>query len=252
MNRNEAKAILVDYRSDIADGRTESPEVRGALQMVEHDPDLAAWFERQQRFHRSMRDAFRSIDVDPAIKDAILERSKTVEGVVFRLDARRLALIACVGIAAVVLAAVLWMGRTGGDDDGFLVFRSRMVRTVLREYQMDIETNQVQVVRDFLAGNGAPSDFELSPGLAEVPVFGGGVLRWRGDRVAMVCLAPDNDHMLFVFVADQATFGASGPPASPAFERVNRLNTASWTSTGRVYLVVSAMRPDRFADLFKG
>ncbi|MEM6884833.1 MAG: hypothetical protein AAF571_07350, partial [Verrucomicrobiota bacterium] len=46
MDKEEAKLILGCYRPNGKDAL--DPEMRQALEMAEHDPELAEWFKREQ------------------------------------------------------------------------------------------------------------------------------------------------------------------------------------------------------------
>lgn len=146
--------------------------------------------------------------------------------------------------AATAAAAVLMLGLflfrpspTGGDDDSFATYRSRMVRSVLRQYQMDLETNSLAGVRQFLASRKAPSNFPLRDALGKLPALGAGLQSWQGHPVSMVCLDSGGQGTAILFVVD-ATTVRQPPPASPNFAQVSRRLTASWTDQGHTYLLL--------------
>jgi hypothetical protein len=91
-------------------------------------------------------------------------------------------------------------------------FRGRMVRAVLREYRMDIQTGSMAEVRDFLRSRQAPADYRLPPGLGELPVAGGGRLTWQSQPVSMVCFDRGEGALLFLFVLEQGA--VPDPPRS--------------------------------------
>ena len=57
MNREQAKEILLTYRQGSDD--TAHPEIAEALQLLDQDPELARWFEAQQRVDETIRTALR-------------------------------------------------------------------------------------------------------------------------------------------------------------------------------------------------
>jgi hypothetical protein len=146
--------------------------------------------------------------------------------------------------AATAAAAVLMLGLflfrqqpAGGDDDTFDTYRSRMVRSVLRQYQMDLETNTLAGVRQFLAARQAPSDFPLRASLEKLPALGAGLQSWQGHAVSMVCLDSGGQGTAILFVVD-ATSVRQPPPPTPHLAQVSRRLTASWTDQGRTYLLL--------------
>jgi hypothetical protein len=114
-----------------------------------------------------------------------------------------------------------------------------MVGAVLRQYTMDIVTNDMSGIRRFLASRQAPADYVLPPGLATLPASGAGVLSWQSQRVSMVCLDSPDQGTLFLFVVDQAAVRSS-PAAQPQFQQVNKLMTVSWSQGGKVYLLAGS------------
>ena len=120
--------------------------------------------------------------------------------------------------------------------DRFADFRLRMVNAALRQYRMDIVTNDMSQVRQFMAKRGAPADYTLAKGLERLQLTGGGFLKWRSNPVAMVCFDRGDKEMLYLFVMDGAAT-KDAPPARPLVTKVNKLTTASWSRDGKTYLL---------------
>ena len=233
MNRLEAKTILLAWRPDQAD--TRDPEVMQALVEARRDPVLREWFERHSAFQRSARQNFQVIPVPGQLRDRILARARIVKPVQRWRQPAVLAAAAAVALLLTLGSLFLKPSRA----DSFQTFRSRMVRTVLRQYTMDLETNDMAQVRQFLRTRGAPSDYVLPQGLSPLPVAGAGVLSWQGRQVSMVCLDSTDQGTLFLFVVDRSAV-TQAPSSTPEFEPVSKLNTASWTHEGRTYVLAGA------------
>jgi len=237
MNSQQAKQVLLLYRPGSEDAR--DPEVAAALEQVERDPELKSWFEAQCVFQVAMQRKFREVQAPEQLRSRLLARPKIVRP---QFRWRQPAWIAAA--AALVILAVLathWLGPRTPDQ--FADFRGRMVRTALRQYRMDIVTNDMQQVRQFMVSRGAPSDYVLPPGLTGLALTGGGYLRWRNQPVAMVCFDRGDRQMLYLFVMDRSAVGDT-PPAAPEVSQVNRLVTASWTLGNRTYLLAGPEDPD--------
>lgn len=236
MNTAEARKILVSYRP----GRPEAsdPEVAEALALAQKDPQLRRWLEQQTDFHRSVRQALHRIPVPDNLRERILAQAKVVTPNVVTPPAwtwRRGRWAMAAAIALLLGFAAFWLLTPSGD--GFSTFRSRMVRAVLRQYSMDIQTNDLGQIRQYLGARQAPADFVLRPGLARLPVTGAGVLSWQGQRVSMVCLdGGARQGTLFLFVVDRAAVRRA-PGESPELLPVSKLMTASWTDGDRTYLL---------------
>jgi hypothetical protein len=118
-----------------------------------------------------------------------------------------------------------------------------MVRAALRQYRMDVVTNDMQQVRQFMAAHGAPSDYVLTKGLARLELAGGGFLRWRNQPVAMVCFHGVTNQMLYLFVLEREAV-KDPPPAAPRLTKINKLLTATWTQGEKTCLLAGPEEPD--------
>lgn len=236
MTSAEAREILAAWRSGLPG--TTPLDVEQALELARHDSQLGSWWQAQESFHRTALEALRAPGPPPGLADRILAARKVHRPSFVRSTP---AIPWWIGIAAALVAVGgVWFafrGR-GMDDDGFEVFRSRMVRAVLREYRMDVTTNDLTAIRGFLARHEAPADFDLSPPLASAAPLGAGLLSWQGRPVSMVCLDGGKLGTLFMFVAPAETLHHD-VPGEPRFEQVNRLATVSWSRGNRTYVLAA-------------
>jgi len=232
----EAKDILLVYRPGPGDGG--DSQVGEALALTRKDPGLGRWFEEHCAFQAAMRDRFRQIQAPGALKDRILAQQAIVCAPVWwrnPLWQMAAALVLLIGLAGVWLKP-----RT---PDRFSDYQARMVRSALREYRMDLVTNSMPQVRQFMASKGAPADYVLPRGLERLQLTGGGLLRWRNQPVAMVCFDRGDNQMLFLFVMDKSAVGDS-PPETPQVTKVNKLLTARWSRAGKTYLLAGPEEAD--------
>lgn len=213
------------------------PELSEALHASRQDPSLAPWLHQQQAFHAAMARALREQPVPANLAERILAARKTVRPS-FRIPPFAWAAAAT---AAVLLLGLLlrpfWPGTAPRADD-YPTFRNRMVRSVVREYRMDLVTNNLAAIRGFMAQRAAPADFELPSALASLTPMGGGLLSWQGRKVSMVCLngGPRGTLFLFVVPADSV---ASGRPQSLESAEVSRLATVAWTARDHTYVLAA-------------
>ena len=229
MNSAQAKTILIACRPGTDDLRT--PEADAALELARQDPELRAWWKEQQMFHQQVSASLGGMEVPGDLRDRILSRAKTVNLPLWRHPA---VLSAAAAIVLLLAAVAVWRN-TSSADDSFEIFRSRMVRNVLRQYRMDITTSDMTRVRRFLATNNAPADFVFPPKVNQLPVMGAGLLSWRDRRVSMVCLNGGTNGTVFVFIVDSRAL--SHVPRERELAQVSDLNTVSWTVAGKTYVM---------------
>jgi hypothetical protein len=234
VNRSEAQRVLLLYRPGTAE--TGDPEVMEALDLARRDPELGRWFEQHRSFQKAMGARFREIEVPAHLRTSILAQAQTQELIVNRprvWQRKPLWLAAALTVVFACLA-VLWL--RPHPTNQFANYRARMVSGALREYQMDIKTNDMRMVRQDLASRGAPSDYVVPPGLERLRLTGGGRLTWRTNPVAMVCFDRGDRQMVFLFVLDRSAV-KDPPPTTPRLHKVNELLTASWTQGDKTYVL---------------
>ena len=204
---------------------------------AENDPSLRQLQQQSEEFNARVHQALADIPVPPTLRDQILARSKIVT-VPFWRNPQNLALAASLAILATALLFLL-RGRFGGasEDQTFGGFQARMVGFALRQYDMDIHTNQLTAVQSYLAAHGAPAEFTLPLSLAAAPVKGGKSLAWQGKPVGMVCFGAGQE-TLYMFVVDSPLPGtpanAGAPPDISSFKN---LATATWVSGGKTFFI---------------
>ncbi|MGE3311499.1 MAG: hypothetical protein AB7O66_16145 [Limisphaerales bacterium] len=244
MEPAQAKSILARWRPD---GTLDSdPEIQEALRLLRSGGNHDEWLRRHAQFQTATSAALRQIPIPPDLAAEILARvSPRVLRPAFPWT-RSLRLAAAGFIAALLIASMFLRDNVAAD---YTTFRGRMVRAALREYRMEITTNDVPAIRAYLTRQKAPADFNLPPGLAALPAIGAGTLSWKDGRAAMVCLNGGQDGMFYVFVVPTSEL-TGAPPARTEFARVNRLSTGAWTDRGRTYVVASSSSLDAIRKYF--
>ena len=243
MTQTEARRILSLYRPWSADAH--DPEFAGALELARQDAELGRWFEQHCAAQSAIRAGFKQIVPPPGLKEQILsERRAATSRPLWRKPALAMALLV---ISLLLAGTGVWISQKAGSADelSFASYQNRMVKTALRIYGMDLETNSTAEVRAYLARQNAHADFTLPQPLAEAKTVGCGVLSWQGHRVSMVCfhsgrpLGPGEKTDLFLFVMERAAAQDAPEAASPQFSKVNKMTTASWVEGDLVYLLAA-------------
>ena len=166
------------------------------------------------------------------LREAILAQSRIIRPVLWWRKPAWMAAAAAIAL----LGALVMIWLQPAPKDRFSDYRSRMVRMAMRQYRMDIATNDLKAVRQFLEKRGAPSRFVLDNGLEKLSITGGVFSRWRGNPVSMVCFDRGDKQMLFLFVLDRSAV-KDAPPRAPQSAKVNKLLTTSWSEGDETYLL---------------
>lgn len=253
MNSETAKKILALYRPGTADRN--DPEIEEALNRArpfparergqEDSPELSGWFREHCSSYLSIRGKFRAIPVPPTLKERILAEHKAratppPEVIHFRpmtILQMAAALVVCMG-----LAVLLW--RSHGRQVDFSTYRSRMTRTALQPYGMDLASHELAVINAYLAAHQAPANYVLPKGVSKAEAVGCAVLKWQGHPVSMICFhsgQPANAGEttdLWLFVIDRASL-LDAPGQAPVIAPMKKLTTATWTLDGKTYLLAT-------------
>ena len=157
-----------------------------AMELAHRDPELGRWFEQHRAFQKAMRAKFQQIEVPVHLKASLLIQRAAQPRIITAQAWWRspVWLTATVAVLLLLALAVHWLkSRTPNQ---FANFETRMVSQVLREYRMDLVTNDMQQIRQFMAQGGAPADYQVPQVLERLQLTGGGLLTWRSHPVSMV------------------------------------------------------------------
>jgi len=230
----EAREILLLYRPGTADSA--EPEMAEALALARQDPELGRWFEEHRAFQKAISAGFRQIEAPAHLKASLLIRGPARRALVTpQVWWRRPVWLTAAATGLLVLGlAGIWLRPR--IPDRFANYRSRMVGEAQLAYRMDLETNDMQQVRQYMASHGAPADYDLTRGLERLQMTGGGRLTWRSKPVTMVCFDRGDKQMLFLFVMKR-TAVKDPPPETPQLAKVRQMLVASWTRGDNTYVL---------------
>lgn len=231
MTPREIKEALLRRHPESGEAEAEGAE---ALAQAKADPELRAWWGRQERFDEKMRASLHSIQPPRQLKERILAGRKIIP--LWRRPA--LAWFAAAAALALIAGTVLWTLRPV-EDRTFAGFQSRMVGFALREYRMEIETNSPAAVQAHFRQHDTPAGFPLPASLSAQPVKGGASLTWKGHPVSMLCFDWGGDETLYLFVIPEEKV-VNPPAAQPEVRPYKTITTAHWKENGLVYLLVGA------------
>lgn len=250
MNSLEAKEILLLYRPSV-DGN--DPEFSEALALTKSDPELAVWFQQHCAFQDAARSAFNDIPVPEALKEQILSECKAH----LTLNSRRRALVGACAIMVIAFVGVITFRsfQAPKPDTSFASFHSRMIGMILRYPKMDIETNDLQAIRQELAKHGQTPNLAFTAPLDKTSGTGCATLTWHDKQVSMVCFnsgkngAPKKPD-LFLFVIDKGAL-KDPPPRDPKITQVRKsLVSGSWTSGDKIYVLAALGGEDFLRQYF--
>ena len=236
MTRDEAKKILALYRPGVTD---DDPRMAEALELVQRDPELAAWFQQQCAVFDAIRSKLKSIPVPQGLRRQIIAEHSAGTRV---LSLTNRLLLASAVAALILLTGIIWLQLKPNPQGTFDGYRNRMASSVQRTYVMDMHEKDQAKIRDYFGSKGAPTDYVLPKNLDKLPGEGGMVLKWNDHQVSLLCLdasnTPGTRNDLYLFMANRSVLpGAPAASKQPQFKSFNKLMTVTWTVGDRVYLL---------------
>lgn len=241
MNSSEAREVLLLYRPGTAD--TAEPQMAEALDLARQDPELGRWFEQHRAFQKAMRAKFRQIEVPVHLKTSLLTQKPAPQTFIPLQPWWRSPVWLTAAVAVLLLLGLARAWLKPRTPDHFANYQSRMVSEAQREYRMDLVTNDMQQIRRFMASQGAPADYDVTRGLGNLQLTGGGRLTWRSNPVTMVCFDRGDKQMLFLFVMKRSAVN-DPPPETPQLAKVRQMLTASWTQGDNTYVLAGPEEAD--------
>jgi hypothetical protein len=207
------------------------------------NPELAEFKVRTEKFNTRIRDELTGVPVPADLRDRILAGHKVLR-VSFWQRTKHLLPIAA---ALVFLGAGLFYWLSPREDRSIAGFRSRMVGFAVREYRMDLLTNNLADLKTFLALKGRPADFTLPSRLSATPLKGGASLSWWDKRVSMVCFDGGGGETLYMFILPEEHKAFR----EPKIEKVKGLATATWAAEGKTFVLAGKLSEGELARLVK-
>lgn len=238
MNSDEAQQILLLYRPGTADA--EDPQIAEALALAKQDPELASWLEEHCKVQAALRAKFRQLAPPAGLQAQIISEYAASR---WKIPARQKIQFALALLILLLGAlAVFWLPHQPADNS-LAIYQNRMARVALSPYGMDLLTNNPAPIRAYLARRHAPADFVLPAPLQQATLAGCAVEEWQGATVAMICfrtgraLPPGAASDLWLFVVDRTAVKDAPEGNQLRLAKVNRLITASWTQSGKLYFL---------------
>ncbi len=231
MNRDEARELLEIV--SLLPAKEHTAEMREALAMAAHDPELGAWLAEQKSFDDKIANALADIAPPAGL------RSRLVKAMELEHQARkRFSPVYWMAIAASVAllagATALFLNRDAADWK--IEALAAIAQVDAGKLPLDKWSGDVAVLRNWLASEKSPTASALPQGMSILEALGCKIVRIEGKPASIICFAlagtTDEAH-LAVLQADGAT------ASLPVFESRDGWQMVTWNENGRKLMLAS-------------
>ncbi|MEH6532323.1 MAG: hypothetical protein V7735_13425 [Photobacterium frigidiphilum] len=233
MTSKEAKKFIVLHRPGLDDSL--EPQIVEALELIKHDSELLAWYEKHIENERAISQSFKQIKVPVLLREKIMAENCPVQPANFRNNRTLINHIAVAAILLLLVTNALWFSLLW--QPSLDTYRIDMARIVSVNDDLDIEARNLEDVRHGFYNIGWPTDYNLPDTLTSLHVLGGLALNWEQNKVSTLCLETDDKKYIWLFIIDSSALPDPPTKASPNFQYAGKLMTASWSLAGKTYVL---------------
>jgi hypothetical protein len=234
MTNQEAKFFLSAYRPD---GRDAADSFfSAALDQARSDPELAAWFAREQAFDAGLAAKLREIAPPSGLRESIIAGARASQP-------RRAAWRTPLWLAAAASVAILIAVSIGLRSRAAAVTESDLAHSALADLAedgADHDATQPSMagVEARLSQHPLPIYQNLDVDPAQLRQDHCRVIAVGGHEVFEICFKRDGT-WYHLYVARMGDFAPSAPVGTPTFVDRNAFAAAAWTDGHRTYALVT-------------
>ena len=235
MESNNAKYILRSIRPNGKDDA--DPQFREALETATTDETLGAWLVNEHAASRALSEKLSEIPVPHDL------RAKILAGARCSSPTRRSRTPQWLAIAALVIISTasifLWSNQpTWSGPKTFAAFQVDMSSYLESFFLLDLQTDNLDEVRDWLASKHGFTDYEIPAALAAHPSVGCEIIDWHDAKIALICFDV-NGELVHLFVSPDNSFPGAGETTVPNVKMAGKWACADWHENEKNYLVLT-------------
>lgn len=250
MTLDEAKLLL--DATTLSDGTEPADEaLLRAREMMQRNPALADWIKNRRNFDERAAQALENVPVPEGIRERILQRidkqkpQPRAKGAPWTLFA----------LAACIVFAVAWLGWWMPQKATEVSkWESDSLATVAGlndgKLQLDLQKNDLSVVKGFLAKAGSPVPGGLPKIFASMPLVGCKVFKADGHPASVVCFEMAPGKLAHLVVLNVPPSASKVPIGNPFFEEHGDWHTANWSDGHQTYMIGTRASMDELKRLF--
>jgi hypothetical protein len=233
MTPEEAKTILAVGRA--GGSNAEEARLREAIELSQNDPELAAWYRREQSFDAVVSQALKAVPMPTGLLPSILAGTKVIEHLAWwqLVNWRRVAACALVFLTG----AGLFLFSFNRTRSLLACSREAIEMAEARTAGLAVKEGDLTKVRAFFAQCRAPADFDVPGHLRKLEVMGCTLVAVQDQTAAVIRFRIAGDAQLTLFVLDRADDHDLPDATSPRIDKQGEWSLALWTDGKRTYVL---------------
>jgi len=230
MTSKELRSLLGVFRP--GDGEADAARFAEAKKQAAADPELARWWSEEKEIDHAIGAKLAAAPIPAGLKARVTSRPIPLP--IPQRSWRRPALLAAAMIVALAVLFGSWHGPFQ-PAASIADYRDEMVSFIKLAPSLELESNDLARITNFLGKSGAPSQFEIPAGLRKLDPVGCRTLRFHGHDVALVCFKRGGGRLAHLFVVDRAALAN----AKREYLAEGEWMTAIWTKGDQTYLLTT-------------
>lgn len=232
MTHEEAKFLLRAYRPDGRDAGL--PEFAKALELVDQDPELKAWFESENAFDRAMVTKVNEEKVPEDLLASILVANKVARPhrSVWAMDGLKWA------VALLFAGAILMTALKGRGNDHLARYRSDvMAHLKVPGHRFDFQSKEFTELKLWMDTQNMKMDVGSIDHLTSLPTHGCKIMDWEGQKVTLICFELPDRRNVHLFVFHQMQMADPSGLKEPLWLEEEGWTTVGWTAGEDLFML---------------
>ena len=248
----------IERAKELLSGNIDHPDeelqeaLNEALELLESNPELQDWMERQELMDPSIKNAINAVPIPDGLEQSLLRSVGSA-----RKGISRYRWIGWGGaVAAIILFGVAFfritpqgehliqrvqVATSGSSPDSFDQFRDGMAYFIRKVYfQLDHKTTEMDSIENWLIDNKSPVFESIPDELLALDPIGCKELQWQGRNVSLVCFHTVDGNIIHLFIMERGPADDQGISAITSVAVSHDLETGGWLSDEKVYLLVGS------------
>lgn len=237
---DDTRFVLAAFRPGTED--VDDPRFKDALQKMESDPALKAWFEEQTALSNALREKLAEIAIPGSLRANILAGARASTGAARKPRKkwpRILALAATIAILGI--SAFFWNNRfVPSGPETFAAYHEDMRNYLSGLLFLDYRSDDLGEVEQWLASKHGYSGYKIPDALTGFTSLGCEVIDWHGKEAYLICFDVDGELVhLFSMPGGQSLPGAPIATSPGEVAVTGEWSSTSWIENDRLYLVAT-------------